>query len=110
MSDRHPFCCCFFLDFSFQSKLMSGRLFAAPKQHQVQPVTWQTARAGSVSRSGQAVPTAPWHAGRWRQTAAPPGRMRCVRAARGAHVARERLREVQGRWALQLPRRSRNNN
>ena len=89
----------FLLDFSFESKLMSGRLFAAPKQHQAQSVG-----------SGQDVPTPHWIAGRWRQTAAPPGRMRCVRAARGAHVARERLREVQGRWALQLPRRSRNSN
>jgi len=35
-----PFFLLFFLlDFSFESKLMSGRLFAAPKQHQVQPVT-----------------------------------------------------------------------
>jgi len=41
-----PFFCCFFLDLSFQSKLMSGRLFAAPKQHQAQSVG-----------SGQAVPT-----------------------------------------------------
>jgi len=110
-----PFFCCFFLDLSFQSKLMSGRLFAAPKRHpsrgrpqgqaqsvvQVRPCPRRTECLNHV---------APWHAGRWRQTAAPPGRMRCVRAARGAHVARERLREVQGRWALQLPRRSRNNN